>query len=49
MLVLYPNDFTEALIPIIHGSHQHWNKTSPPGWFLLHMHLVSEEVKYTRI
>ena len=31
MLTLYPNDFTEAIIPIIHGSHQHWNKTSPPG------------------
>lgn len=31
MLILYPNDFTEAIIPIIHGSHQHWNKTSPPG------------------
>ncbi|XP_073249593.1 ubiquitin carboxyl-terminal hydrolase 34-like [Porites lutea] len=31
MLILYPNDFSEAIIPIIHGSHQHWNKTSPPG------------------
>lgn len=31
MLTLYPNDFAEAIIPIIHGSHQHWNKTSPPG------------------
>lgn len=31
MLVLYPTDFTEAIIPIINGSHQHWNKTSPPG------------------
>jgi len=32
MLVLYSNDFAETLIPIIHASHQHWNKTSPPGW-----------------
>ncbi|XP_027055599.1 ubiquitin carboxyl-terminal hydrolase 34-like [Pocillopora damicornis] len=31
MLVLYPGDITEALIPIISASHQHWNKTSPPG------------------
>ena len=31
MLVLYSNDFAETLIPIIHASHQHWNKTSPPG------------------
>ncbi|KAL9953976.1 hypothetical protein ACROYT_G041461 [Oculina patagonica] len=31
MLVLYPNDITESLIPIITASHQHWNKTSPPG------------------
>ncbi|XP_073249595.1 ubiquitin carboxyl-terminal hydrolase 34-like [Porites lutea] len=34
MLILYPNDFSEAIIPIIHGSHQHWNKTSPPGCLL---------------
>ncbi|KAJ7390778.1 Ubiquitin carboxyl-terminal hydrolase 34 [Desmophyllum pertusum] len=31
MFSLYPNDITEALIPIINASHQHWNKTSPPG------------------